>query len=454
MWGERYQPECRLFAGRLLAPLRPARHDRVLGARRLLLITPGVAQKGGHLPHRRRLRALVERPSSLSRILDAVGKVRCEQPAGGQAPEELRGAVERGVGSAAAAADERRDRRGLFLLIAAPAQAPQAAVDAATIAGRGEGGAQEEGNTHSRSCPSEVVVSLDVVCDAECSAEHAVTQEEKAGNLPQPPQGGAGLHGALAAAAQRGGERGDGGELQRSNREAKSIWQVSRECCVDGELAHTTRIARASVGKRARRRRQAPGGSGIDHHRLLPTAASIDWPAKYMIVGVAQITNSAHPACPMAKLTRSRRPAADSRAARNTPLNAAELAAPEVMLRAATVTDREVKVAAPWAPALDAASAPRCSRRQPARPRSRRVGSTMAMAAAKAIACLQIAGKGGRDVAAGAHAGEIDQTPRKRDEAHTAVARQSTPLPSPGERALLLVKSWQSVRLALPVTGP
>eukprot|EP00964_Phaeocystis_antarctica_P035518 scaffold20284_cov74-Phaeocystis_antarctica.AAC.2 len=58
--GERHQPECRLLARRFLALLRPARHDRVLGARRLLLITPRVAQKGGHLPHRRRLRARVE----------------------------------------------------------------------------------------------------------------------------------------------------------------------------------------------------------------------------------------------------------------------------------------------------------------------------------------------------------------------------------------------------------
>jgi hypothetical protein len=39
--------------------------------------------------------------------------------AGGQAPEELRGAFERGVGIAAA--DERRDRRRLLSLGAAPA---------------------------------------------------------------------------------------------------------------------------------------------------------------------------------------------------------------------------------------------------------------------------------------------------------------------------------------------
>eukprot|EP00964_Phaeocystis_antarctica_P015242 scaffold8422_cov82-Phaeocystis_antarctica.AAC.3 len=144
----------------------------------------------------------------------AAGSVRGEQPAGGQAPEELRGAFERGVGNATAAADERRDRRRLFLFGTAPAQAPQAAVDAATIAGRGKGGAQEEGNTHDRSCPSE--------------AEEAV-------HHPQPPQGGAGLHGVITAAAQRGGERRGGGELQRSNRETKFIWPDSGECCSDVE---------------------------------------------------------------------------------------------------------------------------------------------------------------------------------------------------------------------------
>eukprot|EP00964_Phaeocystis_antarctica_P112708 scaffold76837_cov68-Phaeocystis_antarctica.AAC.1 len=153
-------------------------------------------------------------------------------------------------------------------------------------------------------------------------------------------------------------------------------------------VAHTTRIARASVGKRARRRRQKPSGTGTSHHTRSPTAASIDWPIANMTVGVAQITNSAHPACPMTKLTRSRRPTADARAARNTPLTAANLAAPDgVRMRAAAVADREGEVAAPWAPTLDAASAPRRSRRQPARPRSRRVGRmATAMAAAKAIA--------------------------------------------------------------------
>eukprot|EP00964_Phaeocystis_antarctica_P044522 scaffold25579_cov67-Phaeocystis_antarctica.AAC.3 len=79
----------------------------------------------------------------------------------------------------------------------------------------------------------------------------------------------------------------------------------------------------------------------------------------------------------MAKLTRSRRAAADDRAARNTPLTAAELAAPE---------DRVGEIGSPWTPALDSASAPRRSRRQPAIPRSSRVGSrAMATAAAKAI---------------------------------------------------------------------
>ena len=111
-----------------------------------------------------------------------------------------------------------------------------------------------------------------------------------------------------------------------------------------------------------------------------------------MTAGLRLITKSAHPACPIAKLTRSRRPAADARAARNTPLTAAELAAPEGVLRAAALADREGEVAAPWTPALDSASAPRRSRRQPVRPRSSTVGSkAMAMAAAEAIVvrCLR-----------------------------------------------------------------
>eukprot|EP00964_Phaeocystis_antarctica_P095911 scaffold62300_cov75-Phaeocystis_antarctica.AAC.2 len=146
----------------------------------------------------------------------------------------------------------------------------------------------------------------------------------------------------------------------------------------------------------------------------------------------------------MTKLTRSRRAAADARAARNTPLTAADLAAPE---------DRreEGEVGAGWTPTLDSAFSPRRSRRQPARPRSSRVGSrAMAMAAAKAIDCLQIFGKRGRGVAAGAQAGELGQPPRKRVEAHTAGARQITPLPGPGvkPRAVLLV-ALIVVRLAL-----
>eukprot|EP00964_Phaeocystis_antarctica_P003830 scaffold2058_cov69-Phaeocystis_antarctica.AAC.4 len=157
-------------------------------------------------------------------------------------------------------------------------------------------------------------------------------------------------------------------------------------------VAHTTRIARASVGKRARRRRQRPSGAGTSHHMREPTAASIGSPAEYIIEGVEQITNSAHPTCPIAKLTRSRRPSADARAARNTPLTAAELAAPEGVLSAAAVADREGEVAAPWPLTLDSASAPRRSRRQPARPKSSRVGSrAIATTAAKAISvrCLR-----------------------------------------------------------------
>eukprot|EP00964_Phaeocystis_antarctica_P089641 scaffold57240_cov69-Phaeocystis_antarctica.AAC.1 len=143
-------------------------------------------------------------------------------------------------------------------------------------------------------------------------------------------------------------------------------------------VAHTTRIARASVGKRARARRQRPSGSGTSHQKRLPMATSTDWPVENMTDGIALITSKAHPACPMAKLTRSRRPAADDRAARNTLLTAADLAAPE--------KDREGEVGSPWTPALDSASAPRRSRRQPAIPRSSRVGSrAIAMAAMKAI---------------------------------------------------------------------
>eukprot|EP00964_Phaeocystis_antarctica_P026055 scaffold14653_cov66-Phaeocystis_antarctica.AAC.5 len=220
-------------------------------------------------------------------------------------------------------------------------------------------------------------------------------------------------------------------------------------------VAHATRIARASVGKRARPRRKRPSGNGTNHHGGDPTASPIDWPVLSTSVGVALITNRAHPACTMAKLTRSRRPAADARASRNTPLTAAELAAPEGVLRAADVANREGEVVAPWTPTLGSASAPRRSRRQPARPRSSRVGSrAMAIAAAKAIACLQIFSKRGRGVAAGAQAGELGLTPRERVEAHTAVARQSPPLPGPGvnPRAVLLVAGIV-VRLALVPVG-
>eukprot|EP00964_Phaeocystis_antarctica_P033643 scaffold19075_cov71-Phaeocystis_antarctica.AAC.2 len=209
-------------------------------------------------------------------------------------------------------------------------------------------------------------------------------------------------------------------------------------------MAHTTRIARASVGERARRRRKMPSGYITSHQKTLPMAASIDWFAPSMTAGAVPIADNAHPACPMTKLTRSRRPAADAPAARNTVLTAADLAAPE---------DREDEVGASWTATLDSAFPPRRSRRQPARPRSSRVGSrAMAMAVAKAIDCLQIFGKRGRGVAAGAQAGELGQPPRMRVEAHTAVARQSTPEPGPGvnPRAVLLV-ALIVVRLALMV---
>ena len=65
-----------------------------------------------------------------------------------------------------------------------------------------------------------------VVCNAEPSAERTDAQENKAAHGPQPPQGGAGLHGAIAAAAQCGGEPAGSGEMQRGKREAKYIWQL------------------------------------------------------------------------------------------------------------------------------------------------------------------------------------------------------------------------------------
>ena len=72
------------------------------------------------------------------------------QSVGGQAPEEVRGAFERGVGIAAT--DERRDRRCLFRLRAASAKAAQVAMEAATIAGRGEGDTQEEAGAQGLYC--------------------------------------------------------------------------------------------------------------------------------------------------------------------------------------------------------------------------------------------------------------------------------------------------------------
>eukprot|EP00964_Phaeocystis_antarctica_P058089 scaffold34434_cov95-Phaeocystis_antarctica.AAC.2 len=71
----------------------------------------------------------------------------------------------------------------------------------------------------------------DRVCDAVPSAEHAATQEVEAAHGPHPPQGGAGLHSALAAAAQRGGDRAGGDEEQRSKCEDIYICRASGECC-------------------------------------------------------------------------------------------------------------------------------------------------------------------------------------------------------------------------------
>eukprot|EP00964_Phaeocystis_antarctica_P002798 scaffold1480_cov57-Phaeocystis_antarctica.AAC.4 len=182
--------------------------------------------------------------------------------------------------------------------------------------------------------------------------------------------------------------------------------------------AHTTRIARASVGKRARRRRQMPGGCSTCHQKRLPTAASIDLPAMNM----------------------ARRPAANSRAACNSPLTVAKVIL--AALRATTVVDdREGEAAAPWTPALDSASAPRRSRRQPVRPRSSRVGSkAMAMAAAKAIAVRRLS-------SSWLYAPVASNTTRSSAKASEA------PLPGPGvdKRAVLLVS--EVVRLALKPVG-
>eukprot|EP00964_Phaeocystis_antarctica_P015241 scaffold8422_cov82-Phaeocystis_antarctica.AAC.2 len=185
----------------------------------------------------------------------------------------------------------------------------------------------------------------------------------------------------------------------------------------------------------------------------------------------------------MAKLTRSRRPAADSRAARNTPLTAAKLAAPDVVrmrtaavaaregkvntpltaaklaapdgvrMRATAFADREGEVAAPWAPTLGPASAPRRSRRQPARPRSsyrRSPPEEPLVISSCRLQCLQIVGKRGRGVAAGAQAREF----KVNAPDHRQVAPQTNPLPGPGveKRAALLV-AVIVVRLALVPVG-
>ena len=87
------------------------------------------------------------------------------------------------------------------------------------------------------------------------------------------------------------------------------------------------------VGPRSLSPDPTPAAALRSRYVHVQTAASIDWPKLRMTAGVTPITNSAHPACPMAKLTRSRRPVADARAARSTPFTAAELAAPKSVLR-------------------------------------------------------------------------------------------------------------------------
>eukprot|EP00964_Phaeocystis_antarctica_P034435 scaffold19583_cov62-Phaeocystis_antarctica.AAC.5 len=185
--------------------------------------------------------------------------------------------------------------------------------------------------------------------------------------------------------------------------------------CRTTAVAHTTRIARASVGKRAKRRRPKPSGAGTSHQKRLPTAAAIDWP-------VANMT---------------RRPAASSRAAYNSTLTAAKVS----LAAAAVADDCEGEVAAPWTPALDSASVPRRSRRQPVLPRSSRVGSTaMAMAAAKAISVR-------RPSSSWLYA------PAEALLGKGALALHISPLPGPGvdKRAVLLV--GKVVRLALKPVG-
>eukprot|EP00964_Phaeocystis_antarctica_P055213 scaffold32480_cov68-Phaeocystis_antarctica.AAC.5 len=334
--GGRHQPECRFLAGHLLAPPRPAQHDRVLGAGRLVLVSPRVAQKGGHFPHRRRHRLGRQFSGAAAHPKPRASQVCGLQPAGGQAAESFRGALERGVGIAAA--DERRDRRRLGT---ATPQVPQAAVDAATSAGSGEGGKQEDGDAHGhRICPVEEEMNSELV---------ALDR----GPCPNPGRRGGSR--STAAAGRGGGcmarslrQRSVGASAQRvpkssaASGKPKTGRQTPRSVAematapnpvhTTTKVTHATRIARASVGKRARRMRQMPSGNGTSHQSSRPTAASIDRPAKYMTAGVAQITNSAHPACPMAKLTRSRRPTADARAAHNFSLTAAELAAAEGVL--------------------------------------------------------------------------------------------------------------------------
>eukprot|EP00964_Phaeocystis_antarctica_P035540 scaffold20295_cov58-Phaeocystis_antarctica.AAC.4 len=79
-------------------------------------------------------------------------------------------------------------------------------------------------------------------------------------------------------------------------------------------------MARASVGRRARRSTQKPGGYMRNQYPVGPTIASIlrpPAPVINMIMGVAPNTQSAHPSCSIAPLTCSRRCAAERPAARS-----------------------------------------------------------------------------------------------------------------------------------------
>eukprot|EP00964_Phaeocystis_antarctica_P153870 scaffold122308_cov63-Phaeocystis_antarctica.AAC.1 len=203
---------------------------------------------------------------TLQRAMDLF---RC-LPAGRlSASEEVHSALERVV--RVAAADERRDRRRLLRIASSPAQATQAAVDAASIAARGEGGHQKGSGAQARTCPVVVVASLGKVCDIETSGEHADTQEVQAGHGPQPLQSGAWLHGAITAAAQSWEERAGEGEIQRG----KQVEDAPNPVHTTRRVALTTRMKRASVGKRARRNRQIPRGAGTSHSWALPMIASI-----------------------------------------------------------------------------------------------------------------------------------------------------------------------------------